>query len=251
MKEELRLYKTRGWKYLLDDIDRTASIKKGRFKRGKSFRLPEYIDVEGVIYTITRVEFGAFNFPRTLKHLVIPDSYRYVDEDTFRFLRNLRTVYIGSNLQWINSWHFSACYKLRWIDICINNPYMKIANNLILSKDGKRVMRTVIDTRHYSIPEGVEEIDDIVFWCNEKLEDITFPGSLRSIGQCQFQGCKRLRKMVFPEGITRIGSQCFFDCQNLEYVEFPSSLVDLGDEPFYNCHKIKTIVKGIQRDQKL
>lgn len=175
----------------------------------------------------------------------------YVDEDTFRFLRNLRTVYIGSNLQWINSWHFSACYKLRWIDICINNPYMKITNNLILSKDGKRVMRTVIDTRHYSIPEGVEEIDDIVFWCNEKLEDITFPGSLRSIGQCQFQGCKRLRKMVFPEGITRIGSQCFFDCQNLEYVEFPSSLVDLGDELFYNCHKIKTIVKGLHRDQKL
>lgn len=247
MCEESRLFKMRGWSYRLNDRDRTACVERGRIGRGKRFRLPEYVDADGVRYTLTSVGFCAFNFPKTLQHLVIPDSYNYVDEDTFRFLRNLRTVHIGRNVQWINSWHFSACPKLNHIGISPNNPYLKIVNNLILSKDGKRVLRTVTDAWHYTVPEGVEEIADIVFWCNEKLESVSFPTTLRRIGQCQFQACRNLRKMVFPEGVVRIGCQCFFDCRNLEHVEFPSTLEELGDEPFYNCPKLKTVVNGIQR----
>lgn len=247
MSEESRLYKTHGWTYRLNDKDKTASLERGRIKRGKRFRLPEYIDAEGVRYTLTSVGYGAFNFPKTLHQLVIPDNYSYVDEDTFRFLPNLRTVHIGSNVQWINSWHFSACKKLNYISISKSNPYLKIENNLILSKDGKRVMRTVTDVRHYTIPEGVEEINDIVFWCNEKLESITFPTSLKIIGQCQFQACRNLRKMIFPEGVTKIGCQCFFDCPNLVHVVLPTTLEELGEEPFHNCPKLKTIVNDKHR----
>lgn len=71
---ERRFYSSRNWAYLLDDDDKTAWIVKGHIGRRKRFRIPNSVDVDGQIYTITSIEMGAFNNPNTLRHLTIPDS---------------------------------------------------------------------------------------------------------------------------------------------------------------------------------
>lgn len=94
-----RLFKFKNWSYLLDDDDKTAWIAKGHIGRCKRYKIPNSVDIDGKRYTITSIEMGAFNNPRTLRHLSIPDSIEYVDEDEFLFMSKLRSIYIGKGLK--------------------------------------------------------------------------------------------------------------------------------------------------------
>ena len=134
--------------YLLDDEEKTAWIKKGRIKRCRRYRLPDHVMIDGVRYIIESVEIGAYNHPRTLRHLVIPDRYVYVDEDTLFGLNNLQSVHIGKKVEVLDGWNFRQCPKLRVYHIDKDNPHLKKSDGMILSKDGKKVFAKRADAPH-------------------------------------------------------------------------------------------------------
>lgn len=109
---EQRYYHRKRWGYLLDDNDKTAWVVKGHIGRCKRFRIPDSIEIDGKNYTVTSIELGAFNNPKTLRHLTIPDSIEYVDEDEFVFLNNLRSVYVGKGVKHLTDWHFTYSTNL-------------------------------------------------------------------------------------------------------------------------------------------
>lgn len=233
--EERRIYRNNGWEYLLDDEDRTAWINKGHIGRCHRFRVPDHVIVDGMEYTITSIEVSAFKRVKTLRHLVIPDTITYVDEDVFCFQPNLRSIYVGKGVDYLSSWHFRCNAKLSSLAISADNPHIKIENNLILSGDGKSVLRTVRDCESYDIPEGVEFINAIAFMGNEKLKSICMPGSLKYIGRNAFCDCTSLTKVILNEGLQKIDDQCFYECVELEDVKLPSTLSYIGYEAFFSC----------------
>lgn len=237
-----RAYRKKGWKYLLDDNDHTAWIAKGHIGRCRRFRVPGHVMIEGVQYTITSIELGAFKSQKTLRYLVIPDSITYVDEDEFCFFPNLRSVYLGKNVKHIDDWHFRSNPRLTNLNINKDNPHIKVVGNLILTGDGKTVLRT-LDNYHrhaiYEIPEGVEHIYERAFWGNPNLTEIHFPTTLKTIGNNAFSSNPNLHSVVLNDGLEKIDTQCFMDCENLEYIEFPPSLKTIGYEAFDSCPKLK------------
>lgn len=120
-----RKYKQGKFLYLLDDEEKTAWIAKGHIGRCKRYRLPDHVMVDGERYTVESVEMGAFNHPRTLRHLVIPDTFVFVDCDTLYGLGNLRSVYIGKRVEELNHFNFRLCPKLKSIRIDKNNPHLE------------------------------------------------------------------------------------------------------------------------------
>lgn len=241
--EERRVYRLRGWEYLLDDDDHTAWIKKGRIGRRRRFRVPDHVVIDGIRYTITSIELFAFKWKvKSLRHLVIPDTVTYVDEDLFCYNPNLRSVYLGKGVEHIDDWHFRGNPRLTNLDISKDNPHLKVANKLILTGDGKTVLRTHHRCATYTIPEGVENVYERAFWENSKLTHVYFPTTLKTIGSNAFGTNPNLRKIKIPEGIRTIGSQSYMECENLEYVELPSSLYDIGWEAFAECPRLKTLV---------
>jgi hypothetical protein len=46
----------------------------------------------------------------------------------------------------------------------------------------------------------VERVEKIAFWCDDKLESITFPSSLREIGDNSFSNIPNLKRVVIPKG---------------------------------------------------
>ena len=237
-----RKYKQGKFLYLLDDKEKTAWIAKGHIGRCRRYRIPDHVMIEGVRYTVESVEIGAYNSPRTLHHLVIPDTINYVDEDTLYYFDNLRSVHIGKRVEYLNGWNFRFCPKLHIFHIDKENPHLKYDNGLILSKDGKVLLASRVDRPHVIIPDGVEEIEQVAFWYHDKLESVTFPKTLRKIGDNSFSNCPKLREVVLPEGFENCVVQCFMENVNLNYVDLPSTFTDLGHETFVDCPKLQTVI---------
>ena len=237
-----REYKQGKFVYLLDDEEKTAWIAKGHIGRCRRYRLPDHVMVDGERYTIESVEIGAYNHPRTLRHLVIPDIFIYVDEDTLYGLDNLRSVHIGKGVELLTSWNFRLCPKLRNIHIDKDNPHIKYENRMVLSKDGKKLWAAYTECSNVIIPDGVEEINHIVFIDDYKLESITFPKTLRKMGDNSFGNCPNLRSVVLPEGFDSFFVQSFRGNQNLQYIDLPSTLSDLGYQTFMDCPNLKTVM---------
>ena len=62
--EDRRRYRIGDFEYLLDDEDRTAWISEGNSGGAKVYTMPENVEIEGVVYTITSVEIGAYGTPQ-------------------------------------------------------------------------------------------------------------------------------------------------------------------------------------------
>ena len=209
-----REYRQGRFVYLLDDNDRTAWIQSGHIGRCKTYRVPSSVDIEGVRYTITSVELGAYKCPRTLQHLIFPDTIEYIDEDEFCYLPNLRSVHLGKGVQYLLNWHFRGCPKLHTITLDKANPHLKVQDGLVMAKDGTILLRSLFRRKELHI-----EISDN-----------------------SFSNLPKLKRVVIPEGLEKLIVQCFMDNENLEYVDLPSTVKYMGGDAFENCPNLKTLI---------
>ena len=90
------------------------------------------------------------------------------------------------------------------------------------------------------IPEGIQELDERVF-SHFKMEEITLPRSLKSIGKEAFQYCDELRSIIIPDGIETIPENCFWGCKKLKDITFPASIKKIDRKAFYDCRKLSTL----------
>lgn len=71
----------------------------------------------------------------------------------------------------------------------------------------------------YTIPEGVEEIDDEA---------------------CEF--CDGLTSVIIPDSVKRIGHQAFQHCKDLHTIQLGKGIEEIEDYAFYGCEKLKHII---------
>ncbi|MCB6547160.1 leucine-rich repeat domain-containing protein, partial [Blautia glucerasea] len=66
------------------------------------------------------------------------------------------------------------------------------------------------------IPDGVTTIGSNVFQNNTTIESVTFPNSLKEIGDYAFNGCTNLKgELILPDNLETIGSYAFFNCSGI------------------------------------
>lgn len=115
------------------------------------------------------------------------------------------------------------------------------------------------------IPDGVTEIRTGVFQNNTDIESVTFPDSLKKIGDFAFSGCTNLNcELKFPEfenengkieGLEEIGSSAFNGCSGFTGdLYIPNSVVLMENRAFYGCSgftgelHISTMLSSIQAE---
>ena len=101
-----------------------------------------------------------------------------------------------------------------------------------------RVQEWKEQTEHVIIEEGISEIpygifgeDDVDCAYFKNLKDVSFPTSLRRIGDFAFIGCQHLTQITLNYGVEYIGAHAF-EGTGITEVEIPGSVKQIGEYAF-------------------
>lgn len=106
---------------------------------------------------------------------------------------------------------------------------------------GLRGFKTSVDPRSKMttliISEGVEKIGTSAVTSNEKLKTVSFPASLKEIGDKAFSNLKALVEYTIPENnnLSKIGAEAFSECPKLfkeKPLLLPNNISEIGAKAF-------------------
>ena len=164
---------------------------------------------------ITSISSFAFENCTNLTKVTIPDSVLFIGVNAF------------SNTEYYNNTD-------NWTDnvLYINNHLIKAADN--------------VDS-NYNVRNGTICIADEAFYYNGKIQEVTFPDSLITIGNGAFRACW-FKKLKIPNNVVFIGNYAFMQCFKIDSITIPSSVRDIGNYAFYDCRGVKDfiILNGVQ-----
>ena len=199
-------------------------IENSAFQYGK--KLKKLIISNGV------EEIGDYSFANiNIVDLVVPGSVRVVGtgsfvnnsnlltatfeegvqdvwENVFRGCNNLHTVNVPSTVSYIRGGAFAGTNKLTNINIDTNNPNYKVVNNVVYSKDGKRVITTSDVKTQLKLEESTEIIDPFAF-INNQFSSVILPTKITTIGERAFENNNRLTSITIPNTCTSIDRNAF------------------------------------------
>lgn len=90
-----------------------------------------------------------------------------------------------------------------------------------------------------NLSEGVTTIPRRIFANQKGITALTFPSTLREIGELAFAQ-SGLKAVVLPEGLIEVGSEAFAGIENLTTVSIPASL-ERADSAFRDSSNLKTV----------
>lgn len=146
-----------------------------------------------------------------IKIVTLPSSVRFVGKNTFSNSKNITKITIGSKLERVGKDAFKSTkfYK--------NNAKAHSGAKYI----GKYLCEGIYGKKSVNVKNGTTVIADGAFDFGDrksKLQKITLPSSLKSIGESAFKKSK-LTSVTIPENVKYIGLHAFLDNKNLEKIE--------------------------------
>lgn len=148
------------------------------------------------------------------------EDYEGVDQQGFRFYRELQEVVIPEGAKRIPPSMFFGCTALRKVEI----------------------------------PDSVEEIEDFAFADCECLEEISLAGKtqLRRIGVSAFENCRLLEKVEFAASLKILDASALAGCSNLKEVTFAegTQLQMVGDHCFQRCTNLGNMELPFEEKQE-
>lgn len=213
------------------------------------------------------------------KNLVINEGITEISDRVFLGMEALETVSLPKTITKLGEYAFENCQSLKEILVDDENENFKSTDGVLYTKN----MQTLLiypankENTDFSIPETVRSFGDYAFDYNQKLENITIPAGLRSMGEyepfyCAMSiknfdisignsyyaskdGClyskdlKKLikytiageAKLVTIDGATMINDNAFYNSANLEEVVLKNTVSEIGYMAFYNCDKLNKL----------
>lgn len=233
----------------------------------------------------------------TLKS-VFPDAYQVVKDieilpsdedysfcnDVFSDCGNISEITLCHGLSSIGKAAFSGCNKLKtvnipslgmWLDLTLSDAgaspfYSSQEGHLFV--DGKELKEILL-------PDGFRELGAYTFCNCSGICSISFPVSVKSIGDDAFVGCSALNRVdIFdisswiniafsnkgsapfysrsgnlylngdivkaveiPFGTSYINKYCFYNCGTIEEVSFPKSVKIIAEDVFAGCSSLSKV----------
>lgn len=112
---------------------------------------------------------------------------------------------------------------------------------MILSQDGKTLIKAKPYVQNANIPDGVKIINAGAFSNSRNLDTVTFPASVEEIGEIAFGQCSKLKEVILPDGLKKIQPYTFFNCSGLTSLTIPDSVEEIGEGAFFGCSGLEEL----------
>lgn len=202
--------------------------------------------------SVKRIDAGAFTWCVALDKIEIPESVTVIGTQAFSRCKALTEIKIPAKVTEIGDGIFAGCDKLTSVTVgSSKTPAFMVDSSgaLIDCKKQKLLYLPMGFSGIYRVPESVNSIGAVAFYCCRKLTGIKFSAGVKSIGGKAFYGCSSLTGIDIPEGVPAIGEWTFAKCVDLSEVTIPDSVVSIGKNAFYGCAKLTELQVG--KDCKL
>ncbi len=130
---------------------------------------------------------------------------------------------------------FYSC-PIKAFDLNPENKYMKLIDNVVFSKDGKKLMSYAQGDERtlYEIPDGTETICLGALFDCANIKEISMPNSVKEIQENAFWSMDNLNKINISPLVEELSKSIFLYNENLKDVYIPenSKLKKIGDSAF-------------------
>lgn len=177
--------------------------------------------------------------------LIISDNIKKIEEYAFHNA-SYNKVFIGKNVEYIDSTAFGTCNIKDGIEVHIENQYYKSINGILYTKDGKKLIKSPnrLESDEITIEDGVEVIGEYAFYktsykvinvpktlievedyafCESFLETFNQITPLKKMGVNSFTGSS-IKKIILDDCIDILPEGVFEFCNYLVIDKLPSNL---------------------------
>lgn len=209
-------------------------------------------------------------YENDLTEVIMPDSVKYIESQTFANCKNLKSItvpsaeYIGDvaflgctslktadiNAREIDYSAFSGCVSLCDVSLkgtcimggsvfaeCISLKEIILPESLVSMGNGVFRESGLVET---DIPTGITEINTDTFKDCTSLSRVGLHTGIKAVRDSAFSGCTSLTEIALPEGLTFIGKIAFYNC-GLTSITIPDSVTEVGFNAFMKCTSLSKV----------
>ena len=258
---------------------RTVSVRAGSTEISGDIKIPASVTFGGINYSVTEIEWNAFEGCSSLTRIVIPDSVTKIGSVAFLGCSSLTSIEIPDSVTEIGWGAFAGCSSLTEIIVGESNSNYSSLGGVLFNK-GQTTLIQCPGSKSgttYTIPDNVTSIDGMAFSKCSKLGSIIIPDSVTKIGWGVFSECSSLTEIIvgennpdfsslegvlfnkdqttliqcpcgksgtytIPDNITEIGDFAFSGCASLTNVTIGEGVTSIGYQAFDGCRSLISIV---------
>lgn len=265
------------WQYKFVDgnsvgIEITSGVKQVSAYKGAEASVGIPAEIDG--YRVVGIGRYAFYGNSSLGCVVLPDTVTLIDDFAFAVCKSLKSVKFSVSLAEIGECAFMGCVELGSLELpeslktiasrafydckaleSINIPdsVMTVGTNALentkILENSKGTLRInncliKVDTQTdglFEIEQGTITIAGGAFSGCGKITEISFPDTLKSIGNSAFCDCVMLESAEIPDGVEEIGEFVFDGCTSLKTISVGSGTSVIGDGISHDCVSLEAI----------
>lgn len=213
-------------------------------------------------------------------HVVLPatvtkngKTYRVIGIGRNAFARNtkLQEITLGAYLSSVDYTAFSGCAELAWITVKGDNAQFRSFDGVLYDYTQYQLYLypPAREGSSYALPRISKKVAPYAFQGAQKLNLITVPSGVTSIGAGAFYGCTNLQKLILPfagtsatTGVMRdivdangrgkleslvitggqLRAQAFYGLSTLRNLELPIPTEEIPDRCFYGCSSLRQLI---------
>lgn len=227
---------------------------------------------------VTTINAGAFFSCELLEEIGLSDQLKTIDYQAFYGCSALTEFSIPATLTSLGDGVFEGCTALGSIDVADGNTVYSDADGVLYNRDQTTLIKFPegADITAFTIPETVTEIRNNACYGAQKLQEVSLPASLTTLGQYVFEGCPALESIhvsaenktyaaqdgvlftkdlstliKFPEqcalteyrvpdSTKKLENWSFVGAEKLETIDL-NQVTEIGEDCFYYCTALKSI----------
>lgn len=261
-----KITKIDNWAFASTDIVQFDYVSSITTIEHSTFKYAALLETVNLSDTIISIGESAFYSCHKLKNIVLPSRLQKIDNLAFGNCESLTKLILPGTVTSMGQFVFTNCLPTFELD-CTQNDNFYLDNGMFfidsrhtLSEYFGNSNRTDISIppECTSIALSVFEnsnIRNVVFSNSAELNvgkgafylsevaHVTFPSSLKSLGDYCFKNCKQLETIIFQgNSITEIPSECFSGCTKLRDFVLPSSIEVINIKAFLSCTSIGDVL---------